>query len=159
MVLSLKELHIKKIVVGLAVLDLFAAMPATASESGYADIITVQTSGTPGSYEFSVTVKSPDKGCIQYANWWEVLSLDGQLLYRRVLAHSHVHEQPFTRKGGPVIINAGITVIVRAHMHPLGYGGIAVKGTVNDGFVTTKIEPGFAAEVEQQAPKADYCAW
>ena len=71
-----------------------------------ADVIDVSTSGQPGAYSFSVTVSSPDTGCEQYADWWEVVTEDGQLLYRRVLLHSHVAEQPFTRSGGPVDVTA-----------------------------------------------------
>ena len=82
-----------------------------------ADVIGVQVSGAPGAYQFNVTIKSPDTGCQQYADWWEVVSEDGRLLYRRVLLHSHVDEQPFTRSGGPVPIQADTVVWVRAHEH------------------------------------------
>lgn len=44
------------------------------------------------------------------------MSTDGKLLYRRVLLHSHVDEQPFTRSGGPVPIQTDSVVWVRAHM-------------------------------------------
>ena len=51
-----------------------------------------------------------------------MLSLEGALLYRRILAHSHVDEQPFVRSGGPVPVGASDIVIVRGHMNPGGYG-------------------------------------
>ena len=97
-----------------------------------ADVTAVSVTGNAGDYRFSVTVSSPDTGCDQYADWWEVLGESGDLLYRRVLLHSHVGEQPFSRSGGPVA--ADQVVWVRAHMNPQGYGGVAFKGTVQDGF-------------------------
>ena len=67
---------------------------------GSANVMQVSVGGNPGSYTFSVTIESPDSGCDQYADWWEVVSPEGQLIYRRVLLHSHVREQPFHSLGG-----------------------------------------------------------
>lgn len=122
-----------------------------------ADVIGVQVSGTPGAYQFNVTIRSPDTGCQQYADWWEVVSEDGKLLYRRVLLHSHVDEQPFTRSGGPVPIQADTVVWVRAHMNAAGYGGTAFKGSVNAGFKQTLPDAAFAADLARQAPTPDGC--
>ena len=85
-----------------------------------ADVIRVSTSGSPGSYNFQVTVESPDTGPQNYADWWEVVSPQGTAIYRRVLLHDHVGEQPFTRSGGPVNVQPDETVIVRAHMNTTG---------------------------------------
>lgn len=124
-----------------------------------ADVITVQATGQPGAYQFSVGIRSPDKGCTQYADWWEVVSKDGQLLYRRVLLHSHVDEQPFTRSGGPVPIQPDTVVWVRAHMNTVGYGGIAYMGSLNTGFIQAKPDAGFASGLAKQAPLPDGCAF
>ena len=97
------------------------------------DIVSVEVSGTENNYKFNVGISSPDTGCGQYANWWEVFSEDGQLLYRRILLHSHVSEQPFVRSGGPVDIAPNDVVYIRAHMNPVGYGGLLMTGTVQDG--------------------------
>ena len=119
----------------------------------------VTVSGTPGSYSFSVTVRSPDAGCDQYADWWEVVSPEGQLIYRRVLLHSHVDEQPFTRSGGPFGVQQDEIVIIRGHMNTTGYGGIALRGTVAEGFATSEIPPGFATGVDIQEPQPTACAF
>lgn len=80
-----------------------------------ADVLAVRVSGTPGTYTFAVTLRSPDSGCEQYADWWEVLTPAGAIVYRRALMHSHLHEQPFTRSGGPVDVVDTAEVLVRAH--------------------------------------------
>ena len=122
-----------------------------------ADVIAVQASGSPGAYQFNVGIRSPDKGCAQYADWWEVVSTDGKLLYRRVLLHSHVDEQPFTRSGGPVPIQPDTVVWVRAHMNTGGYGGAAFKGSVKAGFARAEPPANFAAGLAKLPPLPDGC--
>lgn len=39
-----------------------------------ADVTSVIISGEDSQYQFMVTISSPDTGCEQYADWWEVLS-------------------------------------------------------------------------------------
>jgi hypothetical protein len=120
----------------------------------------VTVSGEPGAYTFSVTLLSPDTGCEQYANWWEVLDAEGQLLYRRILGHSHPDDQPFTRSGGPVPAQADDTVFVRGHMNQAGYGGIVFRGTPGGSFsAVTDLPTGFAADVEDADPQPDGCAF
>ena len=53
------------------------------TEPSGANVITVSLSGNPGSYVISVTVHSPDIRCESFADWWEVVSDDGELLTRR----------------------------------------------------------------------------
>ncbi len=125
-----------------------------------ADVQAVTASGDPGEYAFSVTVRSPDTGCDQYADWWEVVSPDGELLFRRILQHSHVDEQPFTRGGEPVPIQPDDTLVVRAHMNELGYGGAAMRGSVAAGFEpASDIGADFAPELESQEPLPEECLW
>lgn len=129
------------------------------TEISLADITTVAAAGQAGAYTFSVTVSSPDTGCQQYADWWEVLDEEGQLLYRRVLLHSHAGEQPFTRSGGPVEIAAEQIVWVRAHMNTKGYGGVAFKGSVQDGFAVEGLAADFAVELAEREPLPQGCAF
>ena len=131
--------------------------PGVATMNDKADVVAVQVSGSPGAYQFNVTVRSPDRGCNQYADWWEVVSEDGRLLYRRVLLHSHVDEQPFSRSGGPVPVDAGAVVWVRAHMSTGGYGGVAFKGSVQAGFAATPLAATFARDLARQPPLPDGC--
>ena len=134
--------------------------PADLGTDLVADVLALESSGDPGAYTFAVTVKSPDLGCEQYANWWEVLSEDGALIHRRILGHSHVDEQPFTRSSGPIDLDPDTTVIVRAHLYPGGYGGLALIGSVNDGFSQHPgLETEFAAAIEDVDPQPDGCAF
>jgi hypothetical protein len=123
-----------------------------------AEVEKVAVMGSAGSYLFRVTVRSPDRGCDQYASWWEIITPEGELVYRRVLKHSHVSEQPFTRSGGPVPVAADQVVIVRAHMSPGGYGGSVQKGTVASGFRAAVVPEDFAASLATAAPLPKRCA-
>lgn len=133
------------------------AAGAVAMKTPGAEVTAVRAGGTPGAYEFNVTIKSPDTGCRQYADWWEVVGEDGRLLYRRVLLHSHVDEQPFTRSGGPVPIQPDTVVWVRAHMNTSGYGDTALKGSVKAGFKPVVPEVGFATGLAKQPPLPEGC--
>ncbi len=138
---------------------LLGALAPTASRAAEprADVLRVEARGKPGAYQLAVTLKSPDRDCDHYVNWWEVVGEDGKLLFRRVLMHSHPDEQPFTRPGGPVEIAADATVVVRAHFHPTGYGGAALRGSVAKGFAPWEAPPGFAAGLAKEPPLPSEC--
>ena len=136
--------------------------PVTNAESAVEGAIVTAVATTPqpeGGYRFAVTVQSPDTGCDQYADWWEVITPEGELLYRRILAHSHVDEQPFERSGGPVVIAPEQTVIVRAHMHPSGYDTQAMQGSPATGFEVVTLPDGFAVELAETEPQPDNCTF
>lgn len=124
-----------------------------------AKVISVTTSGTENAYTFGVGISSPDTGCEQYANWWEIVSIEGELLYRRILGHSHVNEQPFTRSGGPVTISKNQEIIVRMHMNTTGYSELAFQGSVENGFESTTLMIDFANDLETVAPLPNGCAF
>ena len=129
------------------------------SQVQYADVLSIQVTGSPRAYNFAVEASSPDTSCEQYADWWEVFSEDGQLLYRRILLHSHVTEQPFTRSGGSVDIAADDVVFIRAHMNTVGYGGLLMTGTVQDGFMPVEVEAGFGSELGRVPPQPEDCVF
>jgi len=124
-----------------------------------ASVTGVEVSGSENNYSFSVTIESPDTGCDQYADWWEVFDEEGELIYRRILAHSHVDEQPFTRSGGPVKISNSTPVKVRAHMNNLGYGTVLYSGTIEGGFTEEKQAQDFFIELSKTSPLPGKCAF
>lgn len=124
-----------------------------------AKITEVDCKGQPLNYTFDVTIESPDLGCDQYADWWEVITPDSALLYRRILTHSHVDEQPFTRSGGIVNIGADDFIYVRAHMNNLGYGNQVFSGTPRDGLVSDSLDKSFAIFLESANPLPTDCAF
>lgn len=122
-------------------------------------VTAVSFTGSADNYTFSVEIRSPDTGCDQYANWWEVFDQEGELIYRRILGHSHVNEQPFTRSGGAVKIAEDTFVYVRAHMNNLGYGSLVFGGSVKDGFKALELPIEFAAELAETEPLPTSCAF
>jgi hypothetical protein len=139
---------------------LAAAVAHPSGAPGGADVLRAEASGSPGAYRFTVSVRSPDAGCARFASFWEVLRADGSLAYRRVLRHSHVDEQPFTREGGPVPVAADEEIVVRAHLHPDGYGGAMLRGTVAGGLRPwTDAPAGFAPAPAGAPPAEPECAY
>ena len=132
---------------------------AATENSTTAKVLKVEATGEPNNYTFAVTVNSPDTGCDCYADWWEVITPEGELLYRRILLHSHVKEQPFRRTGGIVKIQPQQKVIVRVHMFPDGYSPIAQQGTVESGFSAVTLSQDFAASLASVEPLPKNCAF
>jgi hypothetical protein len=93
--------------------------------AGEADVLEARAIAEGGgSYRFEVTVAHADEGWDHYADRWDVLGPDGEILATRPLAHPHVEEQPFTRSLSGVSIPEGVSeVTVRAHDNVHGYGG------------------------------------
>ncbi len=120
----------------------------------------VSVTGNANSYKFSTTLSSPDLGCDQYADWWEVINEDGTtLFYRRILGHSHVNEQPFTRSGGIVDVGEEEIIIIRGHMNNSGYSQNALKGSVKDGFTSFSLAKDFGIGLSEEQPLPTNCAF
>lgn len=90
--------------------------------AGQAKIIDVKVTNNQDSYRFDVTLEHGDTGWDHYADGWEVLTPAGDVLGKRVLAHPHVNEQPFTRSLSGVRIPQEISAVsIRAHDSVHGY--------------------------------------
>ena len=137
------------------------AMPPAASAStpqppsgqaANADVTYVRAVQTGAdTWTFHVTVEHPDAGWEDYADGWDVLTLDGTVLkpdpespFTRLLLHPHVDEQPFTRSQGGIVIPEGVMQVrIRAHDLVDGYGGREV-------IVDLALESGADFSVERQ---------
>lgn len=100
--------------------------------AGEADVVGAEVvSDGGGKFRFHVAVRHDDTGWDHYADKWDVVAPDGQVLGTRVLAHPHENEQPFTRSLGGVAIPEGIAeVVLRAHDSVHGYGGLELVVTL-----------------------------
>ena len=98
---------------------------STWAMAGEADILGVEVVKTgQDTFSFSVTVEHADSGWDHYANKWEILGPDSDVLGTRTLYHPHVEEQPFTRSLAGISIPSSILeVTVRAQCTVHGYGG------------------------------------
>ncbi len=76
-----------------------------------------------GKRDFFVSVRHDDTGGEHYADGFEILSVSGEIIRKRVLAHPHVDEQPVTRDARSVSLPDEATEVdVRAHDNVHGYG-------------------------------------
>ncbi|HHJ17677.1 MAG TPA: hypothetical protein ENJ80_13375 [Gammaproteobacteria bacterium] len=102
----------------------FCFMSAGAS-AGEVDVEAVSfRQAADGSYRFSVTLRHADTGWDHYADRWEVLTPEGEIIATRTLYHPHVDEQPFTRSlSGVKIPDALSRLVIRGHDSVHGYGG------------------------------------
>jgi hypothetical protein len=73
-------------------------------------------------YIFEVTLYHDDDGESGYADWWQVESMEGELLGRRDLLHAH-GTRPFTRSDMIIIPKKVKKIVVRGHDQTHGYGG------------------------------------
>lgn len=103
-------------------LTLASASVALANE---ADVVDAKAQlASDGTYRFDVTVRHQDEGWDHYADAYEILTPDGEVLAVRTLTHPHENEQPFTRAISGVAIPEGIaSVRIRAHDSVHEYGG------------------------------------
>jgi hypothetical protein len=114
-----------------------------------------------------VTIQSPDQDCDYYADWWEILTLDGQLVERRLIDQVHPkEEQPFTDRLEGLTLDADQEVLVRAHLHRFdqrsqqdnsGYTDQALQGSLTQGFHLVRISEQYASWLEDDEPQPAPC--
>ena len=126
---------------------------------GVKQVAKIAVSGTENAYTFDVTIESPDTGCDQYADWWEVVDLEGNLIHRKILDHSHVTEQPFTRPGENIEVSEDQEIYVRMHMNNSGYAAKGQKGSVANGFQAAELDVEFAKDLAKSEPLPVACAY
>ena len=96
-------------------------LPLGRLSAGEVTIVDVQVSCS-NACTFSVTLEHADEGWDHYADQWDVVTLDNQLLKSRVLYHPHENEQPFTRSLSGVLIPDDIVQVkIRARDSLHGY--------------------------------------
>lgn len=116
-------------------LSILAALAAGGpAAAGEADVLAAEiTRNADGTHDITVTVRHADTGWEHFADRWEVLDAEGAVLARRVLAHPHVDEQPFTRTLRRAQLPNGVAeVTIRAHDSLDGYGGAELTVMVPD---------------------------
>jgi hypothetical protein len=99
---------------------------ALPSAAGEVDVVAAEVRcSAERTCAFRATLRHDDTGWEHYADRWEVLAPDGELLATRTLRHPHVDEQPFTRALHGVLLPAGLEAVrIRAHDRVHEYGGV-----------------------------------
>ena len=105
-----------------------AAVPEGNPDLAYAQVVFVTaTQSGDGTWRFDTTVRHNDQGWDNYADAWQVIDVEGNVLGERILLHPHDNEQPFTRSQSGIVIPDGVTqVIVQAKDNVEGFGGQVV---------------------------------
>lgn len=130
-----------------------------------ADVLFVQArEAADDTWSFAVTVRHPDTGWENYADGWDVLTPDGEVVqpdsaspFTRLLTHPHVEEQPFTRSRSDIRLPAGTEhVRVRAHSLVGGFGGQEVEVDLRRSQATATFE---VVRIEAGAALMTAVAW
>ena len=88
----------------------FICAPSLASEAHIENVVTNKSAN--GKVSFTVTLRHADKSWDHYANFWQVETLQGVVLAKRVLHHPHINEQPFTRSLSSIVIPEGVRQVI-----------------------------------------------
>lgn len=91
--------------------------------AGEADVIDAKARIIGEQLRISVTVKHDDEGWDHYADRWDIIAPNGDILGERILFHPHVNEQPFTRSHTIKIPENITSVTIQAHDNIHGLGG------------------------------------
>lgn len=115
-------------------LSLGFALTASAALADHPVIEKVRVTQESMGWKFAVTISHPDTGWDHFADGWEVLDAQGNVLGYRQLMHPHEQEQPFTRSLSQVIVPDGTReVFIRAHCSVDGWTSEAYKVALEPG--------------------------
>ena len=105
---------------------------ADAAEQEFPDVESVELRREDdGTVSALVTISSPYDTPERYADGWQVIDEDGEVLGEMELTHDHADEQPFTRMQSGLEVPEGVeTVTVEARDSENGYGGTTVDVAV-----------------------------
>ncbi len=103
---------------------IMSGLLCTTVQAGEADVVEGSiTAMGDGRFRINATVLHADTGWDHYANRWDVLAPDGEVLGVRELAHPHENEQPFTRSLTLEIPDSIESVTLQANDSVHGLGG------------------------------------
>ena len=130
---SLPKLRLQRVVA-----LLLGLLSAAGAGAGEADVLSVDVDCKAPKQGQAVSIcriwvklQHADTGWKHYANRYDVLDMQGNLIASRVLRHPHVDEQPFRRRLGPIAILREVeNVKVRAHDLVHGLGGAEVTAEI-----------------------------
>ncbi len=111
-----------------------------------ANVVNVEFEKQEGSYRFDVTLYHDDDGEEGYADWWQVETLDGEVLGRRNLTHAHGTEE-FTRSESIEVPQDTKYVVVRGHDQVHGFGGQVM---------VLNLETGESEKIDQGGEEQDF---
>ena len=115
-----------------ACICLFTLATATTSIADSVKIVDATVTCADETCRIDVTLRHQDSGWDHYADYWRIIDPDGNELGKRVLAHPHVNEQPFTRSLSGVRIPSSVNeVVIEAHDTVHGLSGETLTAPVS----------------------------
>ena len=66
-------------------------------QAGAVEVVRAEADCVSNLCDFGVTLRHDDAGWDHFADRWEILSMNGDVLATRTLHHPHVNELPLTR--------------------------------------------------------------
>lgn len=112
----------KKIFCLFCLVYLFATGKLNASEADVLDVEVIDKGDNR--YTFNVTIRHEDTGWDHYADRWEILNLQEEIIAVRSLRHPHMKQESFTRSLPFVPVHQDTKEIkVRAHCSVDGFTG------------------------------------
>lgn len=102
---------------------IFCLLFSGIAPAGQVEVVDAQAKSLgKNQYHFNVTLRHADTGWDHYANRWEILDMEGNILATRTLYHPHENEQPFTRSLTANVDDSHKQVIIRGHDSVHKYG-------------------------------------